>query len=153
MNIYIYIYVHIPRPSKTCRLIDYYCRKHRCFHRDFKTIYSNVTVGLMNPPPGLNNLDCPPQKKCNLKTGGPPGLNKIFCLDPSNRPPVLISNSLFQKILCPILFLSHHVSSISEPWDFSNHMSSNPMESLRYPWDSSNQSSSNPMESAGILTF
>ena len=104
----IWIYIYIPRPSKTCCLIDYYCRKHRCFHRDFKTIYSNVTVGLMNPP-RIKQPTAPP-KKCNLKTGGPPGLKKSFAwtlvIDPQCWYPILCSKKFYVQFFF-FLIMSH----------------------------------------------
>ena len=81
-------------------------------------------------PSRLNNLHCPPPKKCNLKTGAPPGLyNKLFGLDMINQPPVLKSYFFLSKLIYfQFFFVSHHVSSISYPWNFCNEISSNPME-------------------------
>ena len=72
----------------------------------------NVKWGLINPP--INHHHCPP-KKCNLKTGGPPGLiNRLagtwlinlLCWNPLFYPTIFISNSIYFQLF--FTFFYHH---------------------------------------------
>ena len=88
---------HITQESDRAHIKDRICYISYIYIYIHIYIY-NVKLGLITPAILINPL-CPPQKKCNLKTGGPPGLiNRLartLLINPLCWNPILfVQNSL-----------------------------------------------------------